>query len=214
MNPWLEIPLEDYEAHMSLPSIAQAQYLADSIGERTAQLRPKSVAIVGCSGGNGFDQIAPEVVQQVVGIDINPQYIAETRRRFHGRFNRLELLCGNFMDDTCSFEPVDLVFAALVFEYVDWRLGLSSIRRFITSGGYLSTVLQLPSEKVSAVSPSPFASLNKLNSILSLVPPDEFERHAEVLGFQVRQSKRSRLSSGREFHEWLFQINVSKERRS
>src|ERR1700689_4786619 len=28
-NPWLEIPLEDYEGHMSHPSIGQAQMLAD-----------------------------------------------------------------------------------------------------------------------------------------------------------------------------------------
>jgi hypothetical protein len=32
MNPWLEIPLEDYEGHMALPSIGQAQFLANVLG--------------------------------------------------------------------------------------------------------------------------------------------------------------------------------------
>ncbi len=203
MNPWLEIPLEDYEAHMSLPSVAQAQFLADSIESLTMRLRPNSVAVVGCSGGNGFERISPQVVQRVVGIDINPQYVAEARRRYHGRFRQLEILCQDFIDEHCAFEPVDLVFAGLVFEYVDWRLGISSVRRFMKSGGYLSTVLQLPSEKVSAVSPSPFGSLSKLNNILTLVPLDEFEKYGGRLGFEIRQSSRLKLSSGKEFQEFL-----------
>ena len=28
-NPWLSIPLEDYEGHMSLPAVGQAQMLAE-----------------------------------------------------------------------------------------------------------------------------------------------------------------------------------------
>jgi hypothetical protein len=28
-NPWLDIPLSDYEGHMALPEVAQAQLLAD-----------------------------------------------------------------------------------------------------------------------------------------------------------------------------------------
>jgi hypothetical protein len=30
-NPWLEIPLSDYEGHMATPSIRQAQLLADQL---------------------------------------------------------------------------------------------------------------------------------------------------------------------------------------
>lgn len=205
MNPWLNVPLEDYEAHMSLPSVAQSRILADSIGALTESLRPESVAIVGCSGGNGFDRISVALVHRVVGIDINPQYIAETRKRFHDRFNQLELYCQDFIDEDCSFRPVDLVIAHLVFEYMDFRAGLSSIMRFLNSGGYLSAILQLRSEKISAISPSPFVSLKKLGSIMNFVPPDEFEQCAETLGFKVRRTSRLRLPSGKEFHELLFQ---------
>lgn len=28
-NPWLDIPLADYEGHMALPQIAQAKMIAD-----------------------------------------------------------------------------------------------------------------------------------------------------------------------------------------
>jgi hypothetical protein len=33
-NPWLNIPLDDYEGHMSLPEVGQAQMIGDQL-ERT-----------------------------------------------------------------------------------------------------------------------------------------------------------------------------------
>ncbi len=38
-NPWLTIPLADYEAHMALPQVGQAQLLADLFA---AELRARS----------------------------------------------------------------------------------------------------------------------------------------------------------------------------
>ncbi len=208
MNPWLEIPLEDYEAHMSLTSIAQAQFLADAFDKVVLCFEPKSIAIIGCSGGNGFDRISPALVQRVVGIDINPGFIAATSMRFQSCFRQLDLICQDFVDKRCTFEPVDLVFAGLVFEYVDYRAGLSSIKRFVKPGGYLSVILQLPSEHISAVSPSPYSSLNKLSNLLKFVPVEEFGSYAEGHGFLIRESKQTRLDSGKEFHEFVFQKKI------
>ena len=39
-NPWLEIPLSDYESHMSLPEVAQAQLLAGIFSEHLAVHAP------------------------------------------------------------------------------------------------------------------------------------------------------------------------------
>ena len=35
-QPWLQIPLADYEAHMALPDIGQAQMLADLLQQATS----------------------------------------------------------------------------------------------------------------------------------------------------------------------------------
>jgi SAM-dependent methyltransferase len=83
-NPWLRIPLEDYEGHMSLPSIRQAQMLADQFERLLVRHRPTSVAIVGCAGGNGLERIEAGQVRRVVGIDINPEFIEAARAR-HAR---------------------------------------------------------------------------------------------------------------------------------
>lgn len=205
LNPWLEIPLEDYEAHMSLASIAQAQYLSQVLQDSVLNILPTSVAIIGCAGGNGFDQLPPEIVRRVVGVEINPQYLDKLQERYMYYFDRLELICQDFQSSTCSFNPVDLVFAALIFEYVDFISGLSSILKFMKPGGYLAVVLQLPNENVSAVSPSPYTSLWKLNGYLELIQPEKFEVHAKSVGLSIITSKSTELDSGKMFHEFLFQ---------
>lgn len=204
MNPWLKIPLEDYEAHMSMVPIAQAQYIAQVLGGIVLDLSPASVAIIGCSGGNGFDQLPAEVVKRVVGVEINQLYLETVLERYKNRFNHLELYCQDFLNPTCLFEPVDFVFAALIFEYVNYMSGLSSIKKFIKPGGYLSVILQLPDETIPIVSPSPYSSLEKLNGYLKLVPPENFEAYAKSIGLSIVASKRTMLDSGKVFHEFLF----------
>ena len=78
-NAWLNLPLADYEAHMALPEVGQAKMLADLFEYELRSHRSESVALLGCSGGNGFDRIDPACTRRVVGVDLNPDYIAATR---------------------------------------------------------------------------------------------------------------------------------------
>jgi hypothetical protein len=43
-NPWLQIPLDDYESHMSLPAVGQAQMIADQLERAIARWAPASPA--------------------------------------------------------------------------------------------------------------------------------------------------------------------------
>jgi hypothetical protein len=79
-NPWLEIPLQEYEAHMALPNVGQAPLLAGLLAGTVYRYEPRSVAILGCSGGNGLERILDTQVQRIVGIDINPDYAERTRQ--------------------------------------------------------------------------------------------------------------------------------------
>jgi hypothetical protein len=64
-NPWLDIPLEDYEGHMALPEIVQAQLLADELESAVHSHAPSSVAIVGCSGGNGVERLIGTSIERI-----------------------------------------------------------------------------------------------------------------------------------------------------
>ncbi|MBI1751511.1 MAG: class I SAM-dependent methyltransferase [Acidobacteria bacterium] len=205
MNPWLEIPLEDYEGHMGLPAVAQAQFLAECLGACVQRLSPASVAVLGCAGGNGFEDLPPQRIHRVVGVDINPSYVAAAQSRYRDRFKKLDLYCSDLLSEGFGFEPVDLVFAGLLFEYVDIAKCLSKIRHWLHPGGHLCVILQLPSSAISKVSPSPFQSLGKLSSLMALVPPSEFESTSQAFGFKALTSRQIALASGKAFHEWVLQ---------
>ena len=102
-NPWLDIPLGDYEGHMALPSIGQSQLIADQLDALLRMHAPSSVAIVGCAGGNGLERLIDTSVSRVVGVDINPQYVEEARRRYEGRVRSLTLLVGDIQTSALLF---------------------------------------------------------------------------------------------------------------
>jgi SAM-dependent methyltransferase len=197
-NPWLEVPLSDYEAHMALPTVAQAEMLAAQFSDALRMFSPESVAVIGCAGGNGFDRI-PSVTKRVVGVDINPGYIAAASSRYQGHIPGLELHVADVQSVPLAFDPVDLIFAALVFEYVSLPPALTNLSRVCRPGGRLVSVLQQPSPHGHAVSPSPYRSVQVLAPIMHLIPPAQFAECAASSGFGLESEKTLVLESGKEF---------------
>ena len=186
-NPWFDIPLADYEGHMSSPDVGQASMIADILERTLHECSPASIAILGCAGGNGFERVNPEVTARVVGIDINPEYIAITRERFQNRLPGLELLVADLQTDDVCLEPVELVFAALLFEYVEPDVILRTIHRLLKSNGRLVTVVQ------------------SLSSCLRLVPPDLLRQQAAAQSLSLATSEQVVLQSGKSFQVQTFQ---------
>ncbi len=199
ISPWLNIPLADYEGHMSSPGIGQAQMLADRFEVLIERVRPNSVAVVGCAGGNGLDRLEPHQVERVVAVDINPRYIKEAAARYAGRLHGLQLMCTDVQSEMLWFEPVDLIYAGLLFEYVDVAAALATMRRNCRHGGTLATVLQLPSTDLAIVSASPYKSLNLLGPVIRLVDPEDFGTIAAATGFLLSTSEIIELPSGKWF---------------
>jgi SAM-dependent methyltransferase len=171
-TPWLEIPLEDYEGHMDLPSVAQAKMLADQLQRLIERQTPASIAILGCAGGNGLDHIDPTGVDRVVAVDINPHYVLEAERRYAKRLTNLDIRCADVQSDQLQFGPVQLIYAGLLFEYVDVRATLATCQRNLQRGGSLAVLLQRPHPEQKTVSRSPYRSLDKLASALHLIEPE------------------------------------------
>ena len=205
-NPWLDIPLSDYEGHMALPQVDQARMLAEQLATVLELHRPCSVALIGCAGGNGFERIDPHATSRVVGVDINPEYLATARRRFDGVFESLEMLCADAQSDELTFEPVDVIFAALVFEYADPRAMLRNLAARTRPGGILAAVLQLPTPGKTLVTPTPFTSLGKLAPIMALLPPEELIGEARVGGLKLCSTQRIELPRGKRFQSLAFLV--------
>jgi hypothetical protein len=195
-NPWLTIPLADYEGHMALPAVGQAQLLAELFAAALRRHVPRSAAVLGCAGGNGFER-APATVERLVGVDVNPDYVAAARERFGARPG-LELHVADLAREPWPFAPVDLVFAALLFEYVEPAVVCSAARAKVSDGGILVAVVQLQST-LPDVTPTSFRSLAVLESAMRLVPPDALERSAAAAGFRCVDTAMATASGGKHF---------------
>jgi ubiquinone/menaquinone biosynthesis C-methylase UbiE len=203
-NPWLSIPLEDYEQHMALPQIGQAQMLADELERAVSMHSPTSVAVIGCAGGNGFDRLAPMRVGRIVGIDINPAYVETARRRHAAHIDGLELYVADIQAPVPHCAPVELIYAALVLEYVDVERAMVAFRRLCLPKGRLLVVLQVADPKLEAVSQSPFSSLQLLGPSMHLREEAEIAHCATSAGFNLETSRLVTLPSAKAFRVMAF----------
>ena len=198
-NPWLKIPASDYEQHMSLPEVAQAQALNMLMASALTMYNPTSIAVIGCTTGNGFEHIDTTHTHRVVGVDINPEYLALLKTRFAESIANLELIKADVADPAFHIEPVSMVFAGLVFEYVDVADALKSICQSMRPGAILVAVLQLPSSESSPVTHTRFSSLKRLAPIMNLVSPASFSDVCNHIGLRHVKAETIPLKKGKAF---------------
>ena len=196
-SPWLRIPLADYEAHMALPAVGQAEMLVEELQRAMHPRVPASCAILGCAGGNGFEALARAGVQRIAGIDINSDYVAAARRRHH-TMAQLELHVADIQRPIPGCAAVEWVYAGLVFEYVDVDRTLQALRPLCAAGGALTVVLQGPGP-LAPVTPSRYASLQRLADTLVLQDAGAFTTRARAAGFVPKQARTRTLASGKRF---------------
>ena len=198
-NPWLEIPPDDYENHMASPEVEQLQALNVLFKDVLKKYRPGSIAVIGCTTGNGFEHIDPRITKRVLGIDINQHYLDIARER-HAHFPGMEFMCADIASaaaDEIRCDPVELIHAALLFEYVSIEEALPRIVRLMMPGGILSVGLQLKSPNSEPVTKTRYTSLEKLSPIMNLVNPEEFTSTAEKCGLRLIDSSIIDLKKGK-----------------
>ena len=199
-HPWLEIPASDYDGHMRSPNVAQQQFLAEVFKQSLVKHDCSTIALLGCATGNGLEYVKDETTQKVTAIDFNPDYLEVLRQRYAGRIAGLEVMEADL--ETCRLDEkaYSLIFAGLIFEYLDARILLAKIVRWLRPGGVLVSILQLTSPYAKRVSESPFKSLNRLNSVMELILPQRFTSMANEAGLQEMAAETVTLKSGKSFY--------------
>jgi hypothetical protein len=206
MNPWLDIPLADYEGHMRSAAVQQLDALSDLFVEAVALRTPPSIAILGIAGGNGLDRIDSKAINRIVGIDINQDYLDAVKRRYpnlpHLEFHRADLA-----QDVLAIAPVQLVHAALVFEHAGTAQCLDNAVSLVAPNGALSVVLQLPSKTETNVGSSGYSSLQRLSADFSLIDPiwlrDALAKRKFTLVYETRRA----VPAGKELWMGVFDQN-------
>jgi hypothetical protein len=205
-HPWLEIPIGDYEAHMALPSVGQAQLLGTALQRTVTQFQPRSLAVFGVAGGNGLELIERAMVRRVVALDFNPDYLALCTRRHATDFDQFEPVLHDLSQAPPTIAPVECIFAGLVLEYLCVELFCGYLASLLTTGGSFAALLQLPSATVPEISASPFSSLTRLEPAFSFVHPTSLDDALSARGFSRITSQRYDLDSGKSFYYASYQI--------
>jgi SAM-dependent methyltransferase len=196
-NPWLNVPLSDYEGHMGSSAVQQSEPLSRLFSEALTLTGPASVAILGIAGGNGLERLkATNAIHRIVGIDINPDYLDAVRQRFPN-FPGLELHCFDLATQTLDLAPVDLVHAALIFEHAGTARALDNALALVAPGGALSVILQLPGDASQNSGNSGYASVQSQSEHFCLVDPTEFTDTLRDRRFSLIHRSRRPVPAGK-----------------
>jgi SAM-dependent methyltransferase len=158
-NPWLAIPADEYEAHMS--AVGQSAALRAMFFRVYSERKPRRLAVLGCTTGSDLQLVDAAATELAVGVDINPAYLEIARGRLTALGPRLQLVEADVLRVELPPAGFDLVHAALVLEYVDPLLLFRRIHRWLAPGGACSVVTQNPAD-VPAVGETVFSSLRVL----------------------------------------------------
>jgi SAM-dependent methyltransferase len=204
-NPWLDIPIEDYEKHMTAPSVMQLQMLDQLFEKVLDEFNPSSICVLGCTAGNGFQRLINRNLERVVGIDINPIYLAECRAWYIEDVPNLELICADLNEFELAKPEFDLIHAALVFEYLDLNPALEKSYRWLKPGGILSVVIQVPSDIPDADSDTSCIPLRRLSTLMNHILPEEFKESAAKIGLIELRSEQVELKKGISFNIGIYE---------
>jgi hypothetical protein len=198
-SPWLEIPLADYERHMSSPSVAQAALLADTLRRLAETYRPKSLALLGSAGGNGLECIDPLVTRRVVAVDLNAAFLEACAVRHAARFDKFETVHCDLSDGLPFTDPVELAVAALVIEYVELDSFLDYAPSLVTNDGRTAFVFQDHDGRESPVTGSGVLSVQALGQAHSPVDVAKVMDVLQSRGMVVEERRVVASAPGKRF---------------
>lgn len=184
---------------MVLPEVDQFAPLGEIFSTALEKFRPQRAAILGCATGNGIGAVDFEKIEKLYALDINPDFIEILKKRYSKDISKIQPITCDLDADDPKLSNIDMIYAALIFEYVDPEALMEKIARWLSPEGFLVAVLQLPCKDIPEISPSPFRSLEKLSSIMNLVKPEEICALAIEQGMRLVDYDLVKLRSGKEF---------------
>ena len=205
-NPWKEIPLSDYENHMSLENVSQLQAVNAVMKEQFDMYPATTAMVLGVAGGNGLEHIDKEKYQKVFCVDINPLYIEQAKARHSDLEDVLEFYCLDLVYEAEKLPHADFMMANLVVEY----LGYDAFRNVVNvvRPDYVSCVIQIDNDD-SFISESPYAhSFDSLEEVHYQLEQSKLTDTLEKAGYHRRDMSEYPLPNGKS----LVRIDFKRER--
>jgi predicted TPR repeat methyltransferase len=195
-NPWMEIPIDDYEQHMSHSSVGQLSLLSSLTKKYLTKIKPATCLFIGIAGGNGLEHIDNDISKNVIGIDINQKYLDVSFKRYRDRIDSLRLLELDITKNTNQICSADFIWAALILEYIGIDKCLEFSKNNILPGGHFIATIQ-SNNNLQSVSPTGIESVKKAGLIFKVIEPKTMLDKAKVFGFTHIGSEENHLPNGK-----------------
>lgn len=184
-NPWKDIKLSDYENHMALDSVRQLQALNQMMKEQLNEYDIQTAMILGIAGGNGLEHVDTGKLKKVYGVDINPEYLEITEKRFEYLADTLECLCVDLTNEADKLPKVNLLLANLLIEYIGYECFKKVVK--VTKPQYVSCIIQI-NEDSGFVSDSPYLhAFDKLEQVHHQMAETELQNSMNEMDYQMIQ---------------------------
>lgn len=200
-NPWLTINFSDYENHML--EVGQAQILNKLTEDFLKDYKPENFALVGCSTGNGLEHIDNNITKNVFAIDINPDYLQQTKIRFENKNNNITTCCIDLQNEELNLSNIDLAFCGLILEYVDPEILLKKITKTLNKNGKIVLVIQ-KNKNTSFVTKTKYTSLESLSSIAKEISENTVTIICNKLHLKLIQKKEIQLNEKKSFLVFVY----------
>jgi len=194
-NPWEEIPLEDYEGHMSLDSVRQLQVLNEIMRGQLDAYPVSRVMILGVAGGNGLEHIRKGQFEKVYGVDVNAAYLEAAVARYPHLKDVLECLRVDLAEESCRLPEADLLIADLLVEYIGYARFQSAVRQ--VNPRYVSCAIQINLED-GWVSDSPYLhAFDGLERVHHQMEEEALDRAMLGIGYRLVKTLEHGLPNGK-----------------
>lgn len=196
LNPWNEIDLNIYEAHMS--RVLQLQTLNHIVSQQLKDYDHTNVTILGIAGGNGLEYIDVANTDRVYVIDVNRHYLDACVDRYPELSSILKPIHCDLSDDDVVLPYANITIGNLVVEY----LGEENFAKLLGKNRDRLDVLTCVIQKNNGnnvVSESGMASA--FDSILAIhhdIDPSELSDNLSKEGFEQIKEIVYPLPSGKE----------------
>lgn len=195
-----------------MQAAGQSAVLREFFARSYAEVRPRRLAILGCTTGEDFACIDPAITELTVGVDLNAGFLDLARARFAGDGGSLQLLRGDVLEVDLPPQRFDLIQAALLLEYVDPTRLFVRVAGWLAEGGVCQVVSQEPAPDLPAVTATGYRSLEVLSGCMTLRTGAEIEALAAGAGLRLAGQAGAPLPSGKILTRSLFARAAGRDR--
>lgn len=196
-NPWTQIDLHDYENHMRLDTVLQLQELNQIMREQFTAYPAESIMILGIAGGNGLEHIDRKAIRLVYGVDVNPTYLDECKKRYPALDQIFHPICADLSENNLQLSHADLLVANLLIEYIGYAC-FQNVAKTVKPH-YISCVIQINTDD-SFVSESPYLhAFDQLSEVHHHIEEDDLVHYMEEIGYTKKLVQERDLPNGKKF---------------